>query len=163
MRRRALWPALAGLCTWWLSGCATPTTDRHTPTWSGRFALRVLAEPPQAVSAGFELEGDPEAGVLRVVSPIGQTLATARWSSAGATLERQGSEQRYATLDALTEALTGTPLPIAALFAWLQGQAAHAEGWTVDLSAHHQNRLLAQRHNPLPTATLRVVFETPTP
>lgn len=162
MRRRALWPALAGVTAWWLGGCAT-TNPPVGPLWTGRFALRVQSDPPQSASAGFELEGEPAAGTLRILSPLGQTLATARWSDQGATLIRGEEELRYATLNALTEALTGTALPVAPLFAWLRGEAVAADGWTVDLSAHEQRRLVAQRHHPLPAATLRLVFEAPAP
>ena len=56
----------------------------------------------------------------------------------------------------LTQALTGTPLPLEALFDWLRGQATPASGWAVDLSAHAEGRLIAQRREPLPTAELRL-------
>lgn len=159
MKRRALWPALAGMTTWWLSGCATTDLQPVGPVWTGRFALRVQSDPPQSASAGFELEGEPAAGTLRILSPLGQTLATARWSEQGATLVRGQDTLHYTTLNALTEALTGTALPVVALFAWLRGKADAADGWTVDLSAHRERRLVAQRHHPLPAATLRLVFE----
>jgi outer membrane lipoprotein LolB len=55
--------------------------------------------------------------------------------------------------------VTGTPLPIAALFDWLQGRATEVPGWHVDLSQVAQGRLRAQRTSPPPAADLRVAFD----
>lgn len=144
-----------------LAGCATsrPDAPRDTTFWSGRMALTVHSEPPQSYSAGFELRGAPTAGELQLSSPLGTVLASVRWSPQGAEL-RQGTQvTRRSSLDELTTDLGGTPLPVAALFGWLQGQAADASGWSADLSRHPDGRVVARRLQPLPTAELRLVFQ----
>lgn len=153
--------ALLGAVAMALAGCATsrPETPRDPSFWSGRLALTVHSEPPQSYSAGFELRGAPAAGELQLTSPLGTALASVHWSPQGAEL-RQGTQlTRRPSLDELTADLGGTPLPVAALFGWLQGQAADAGGWTADLSRHADGRVIARRLQPLPTAELRLVFQ----
>jgi outer membrane lipoprotein LolB len=153
--------ALLGAVALTLAGCATshPGTPRDASFWSGRLALTVHSEPPQSYSAGFELRGAPTAGELQLTSPLGTVLASVHWSAQGAEL-RQGSQlTRSASLDELTADVGGTPLPVAALFGWLQGQATEADGWTADLSRHTDGRVVARRLQPLPTAELRLVFQ----
>lgn len=162
MTRFARWRlALLGAVVLTLAGCATsrPDAPRDASSWSGRLALTVHSEPPQSYSAGFELRGAPAAGELQLTSPLGTVLASVHWSAQGAEL-RQGTQvTRRLSLDELTTDLGGTPLPVAALFGWLQGQAAEADGWKADLSRHADGRVLARRLQPLPTAELRLVFQ----
>lgn len=147
-----------------LSGCATPrgpadsVAANATDSWSGRLSLLVESVPPQQYSAAFELRGTPRAGELTLTSPFGQQLARAHWSDGQAVLQRGDDERAYPDLDALTTQLTGTALPVTALFGWLQGQATAADGWNVDLSQLPQGRLRAQRLYPQPAATLRLVM-----
>lgn len=142
-----------------LAGCAT----RPAPApglWSGRLALRVDSTPPQAFSAGFELSGRPEAGELRLSTALGQTLAVVRWSAGVAQLQRGQEITTRGSLDTLTAELTGAPLPVAALFGWLEGQAgAPAGGWQADLAELSAGRLQARRTEPLPQAHLRLVLD----
>lgn len=147
-----------------LTACATPPREAPAPgetLWQGRLALRVDGNLPQSLSAGFELRGDPQRGELALSSPLGQVLAVADWGADGAHLRQGGTERRFASVDDMTTELTGTPLPLAALFAWLRGQADAPPGWEVDLSAHAEGRLVARRLAPPPTAELRLRFATP--
>ena len=163
------WPTplrlpLAGLLLALLTACATPPRDADLAdgnVWQGRLALQVDGQPPQSLSAGFELRGDPQVGELALSSPLGQVLAVADWGPAGARLRQGGSERRFASVDDMTTELTGTALPLAALFAWLRGQADAPPGWEVDLSAHAEGRLVARRLAPPPQAELRLRFATP--
>jgi hypothetical protein len=90
----------------WLAGCATvppPPPD----LLSGRIAVRVEASDgraPRAFSAGFDLRGGAEAGELRLSSPLGTMLATARWSHGGAWLVTAAGETAFEDLDALSRA-----------------------------------------------------------
>ncbi|MBL0917999.1 MAG: outer membrane lipoprotein LolB [Hydrogenophaga sp.] len=127
--------------------------------WSGRLALRVDSQPPQAFSALFDLQGDATAGELRLTSVLGQTLATVRWSASGAELQQGNEVRRRGSLDELTRELTGAPLPVAALFGWLAGHTSEAGGWHADLSAQPQGRVVARREQPAPAAELRVVVQ----
>ena len=157
-RRRLLGGLLAAPLV--LVACATPpdSSSSKTEAWSGRLALRVDSVPPQSFSAGFDLRGAPDAGELLLSSPLGNTIAQVRWSSAGAELQQGGQVQRRASLDVLTTALSGTPLPVAALFGWLRGDNPASAGWTADLSQQSQGRITARRESPLPTAELRLLF-----
>jgi outer membrane lipoprotein LolB len=159
LSRRAAALALVSL----LGACAT-RPPLPAGGWSGRLALRVDSQPPQAFSALFDLHGTAEAGELQLTSVLGQTLATVRWSPAGAELQRGNDLQRRGSLDELTRELTGAALqiipaalPVAALFDWLAGRTSEASGWQADLSGQSQGRLVARREQPAPAAELRLV------
>lgn len=159
MKRRA-WLVVSSLgMGGWLSGCATRPPRATTSTrWTGRLSLAVASEPAQFFSAEFELQGNASAGELMLYGPLGGTLARITWNPSHAELH-SSSVQIFASLDALTQTLTGTALPVAALFDWLQGQATPAAGWQADLSRLPEGRLSAQRHNPAPSADLRLILE----
>lgn len=159
MPGRRLW--LAVPLALLLGACATP---RPAPVagqdhWSGRLALLVDSNPPRSYSASFELLGSPQAGELLLNSPLGQTLASVRWSPEGAELLQGAQRVQRASLDELTTELAGTALPVAALFGWLRGQDVPAGGWVVDLSRQADGRLSARREQPQPQAQLRIVFQ----
>jgi len=143
-----------------LSACAAPRPPiaLGEASWSGRLALRVDSTPPQSFSAGFDLRGSPQAGELQLNSPLGTTLASVRWSSQGAELRQGDRFERRESLDELTTEISGTALPVAALFGWLRGDSTAADGWTVDLAQQPQGRITARRTNPLPSAELRLLF-----
>ena len=143
------------------AGCATP---RMTPVdanayWSGRMAIQVLKDPPESLSAGFELQGSAQAGEMVLLSPIGTTLARLEWTPQGARLAQGQQQVESSSLQRLGARLTGTELPIAALFEWLAGRPAEAPGWQVDLSAHAQGRISAERREPSPGAVLRIALD----
>jgi outer membrane lipoprotein LolB len=50
-------------------------------------------------------------------------------------------------------------VPLSALFAWLQGDAASVSGWSADLSRQAEGRIFAKRMQPAPEADLRVVLD----
>ena len=158
-RRRVL--ALALSCTLLAAGCASP---RMIPVddkayWSGRMAIQVLKNPPESLSAGFELQGSAQAGEMVLLSPIGTTLARLEWTPQGARLTQGQQQVDSPNLQRLGARLTGTELPIAALFEWLAGRPAEAPGWQVDLSAHAQGRINAERREPSPAAALRIALD----
>lgn len=163
--RRGSWRprAFVGmLLALWLAGCAAP---QQAPApgelaWNGRLALSVASEPPQSFSAGFDLHGSPQSGELLLATPLGTTLATITWSPGQAEMTQGNRTTRRASLDELgTDLGGGTAVPVAALFAWLQGQPVQVNGWTADLSHHADGRVTARRLHPLPAAELRLVFE----
>jgi outer membrane lipoprotein LolB len=158
-RRRLM--AMAMACTLLVAGCATP---RMVPVdsnayWSGRMAIQVLKDPPESLSAGFELQGSALAGEMVLLSPIGTTLARLEWTPQGARLAQGQQQVESISLQRLGARLTGTELPIAALFEWLAGRPAEAPGWQVDLSAHAQGRISAERREPSPGAVLRIALD----
>jgi outer membrane lipoprotein LolB len=152
---------LAVACALLTAGCATP---RMSPIdtnayWTGRMAIEVLKEPPESLSAGFELQGSAQAGEMVLLSPIGTTLARLEWTPQGARLAQGQQEVSSSSLQKLGARLTGTELPIAALFEWLAGRPAEAPGWQVDLSTHAQGRIRAERREPSPGAVLRIALD----
>lgn len=156
------------------SGCAQLPVPPAPPAsasaaWTGKLGYRLEAaegERAQAGSASFELLGGPEQGEFQLNSPLGTTLASARWSPQGLSLFDGQRSTVYPNLNALGaalgERLGGTAIPLAALFDWLQGQpwpqAAHEPqasgeflqlGWRVE----RQGQRLRLRHQRL-TLTL---------
>jgi outer membrane lipoprotein LolB len=137
---------------------STPAPQQRPLT--GRLALTVYSEPTQSWVASFELRGDARQGSLLVFSPLGSVLSTLRWSPENVVLGAGDKTIAYASLADLTQAATGTPLPIEALFDWLAGKPSTAPGWQADLSRQAQGRISAVRTAPEPRAELRVVLDT---
>jgi outer membrane lipoprotein LolB len=112
----------------WLVACTTvpPATPAGAgDVLSGRLALRVEplgSEAPRALSAAFDLRGDPSAGTLGLSTPLGSMLAQARWSPAEVVLTTPRETRRFASLDALTREALGESVPIEAWFDWLRGR-----------------------------------------
>lgn len=161
-----LWPRLQGRLAMLvvaavLSACATPPRPAlpGEMVWSGRLSLQVDSAPPQSFSAAFDLRGAPAEGELQLTSPLGTTLATVVWTAQSAELRQGGQVTRRGSLDELTAELSGTAVPVAALFGWLRGEQGDVPGWQADLSRQAEGRVTARRSAPLPTAELRVVFQ----
>lgn len=158
LRRWMAWLALA--CTLWLTGCAQPprAAEAGTASWSGRLSLQVEGQASQSFSSLFDLQGDPDKGELVLTTPLGNTLARLQWDAGRAQLTT-GQETRESTsLDELLRQATGTAIPVAAIFQWLNGNQATATGWQADLSGSADGRLVARRHDPVPEATLRIAL-----
>lgn len=150
-------------CLLWLTGCAQPRmagTPSGEPgsAWSGRLSLQVEGQASQSFSSLFDLQGSPDKGELVLTSPLGNTLARLQWDAGRAQLTT-GQETRESTsLDELLRQATGTAIPVAAIFQWLNGNQATATGWQADLSGSADGRLVARRHDPAPEATLRIAL-----
>ncbi len=157
-----------------LAGCAS-IPDAAQGWSSGRLALRIEAgagRAAQSLAAAFELRGDGREGELRLLSPLGTLLVSARWSPGLALLVTGDGERRYASLDELSNEALGETLPLAALPDWLAARpwrgAAHRThddgfeqlGWRVDTSARAEGQLIARRAGP-PAATLRLRLDNP--
>lgn len=160
VRRFAAWVAVLATAAL-LSACATPrpVAQPGEEVWSGRLSLNVDSAPPQSFSSAFDLRGTPEAGELQLSSPLGNTLATVVWTPRSAELRQGGQLTRRGSLDELTTELSGTAVPVGALFGWLRGVQGDVPGWQADLSRQAEGRITARRSTPLPTAELRVVFQ----
>ncbi|MEX1167773.1 MAG: lipoprotein insertase outer membrane protein LolB [Hydrogenophaga sp.] len=128
-------------------------------SWNGRLALSVDSDPPQSYSAGFDLQGSPQEGQLLLATPLGTTLATIAWAPGRAEMSQGSTKTHRSSLEELTADLGGAAVPVAALFAWLRGLPAIADGWEADLSRQAEGRITAKRAHPLPAAELRLVFE----
>jgi outer membrane lipoprotein LolB len=113
------------------------------------------------MSASFELTGNPQTGSLTLFTPLGNTVAKLQWTPAQATLRTRGEPQHFGSLQALVQHATGTDIPIAALFAWLQGDQATAPGWEADLQARADGRISARKLAPEPAAELKVILDRP--
>lgn len=163
MNRRRFVAAASALATLAMTGCASrPPAPAPAPgqrQWSGRFSLRVDSDPPRHFSAQFELRGGPSAGEMEIISPLGGTLATLRWAPGLARLTSPQGQDDFESLDALTQQVLGTPVPVAVLFDWLDGRAGDAPGWSADFAARASGRIVIQRHAPAPGALLRVQLQ----
>ncbi|MES2785837.1 MAG: outer membrane lipoprotein LolB [Pseudomonadota bacterium] len=153
--------SLALLAASVLAGCASPArmVDPQGQSWAGRLALQVFDRPSESFSAGFELRGHPDAGELKLESPLVGTLGVLSWQPGSATLRSSGQVRQFDSIDALLTHVTGSPMPVAALFDWLRGIDSPVPGWRADLSQVAQGRVNATRLEPTPQAELRVVFE----
>jgi len=93
---------------------------------SGRLSVTVAGSQHNNRSSGgaasFELFGGPEAGRLELTSPLGALVARASWQPGRVSLQTPNEERRFDDLDALTRELLGEPVPVAALFDWLQAR-----------------------------------------
>jgi outer membrane lipoprotein LolB len=156
------WRWVAVVCAMLVSACASPPRAMlpGESAWNGRLSVQVQSDPPQSFSASFDLRGSAQVGELQLSSPLGNTLAWVAWSPQGAELRQGHRVTSRNSLDELTTELSGTSLPVAALFGWLQGQAStDAHGWQADLSRQPEGRITARRSAPLPAAELRIVFQ----
>ena len=170
------WLALSCAALAWcaLSACAslTPPHAQGAQVLSGRLSVRVETEPVRALSGAFELSGTAQNGALVLTSPLGSTLAQARWSPAEVVLATPQGTRRFANLDELTRDALGESVPIEAWFDWLRGRpwpGAPSEpapelrqgfaqlGWRVDLGSFAADGMLnATRTAPPPTVTVRI-------
>ena len=147
----------------------TTTTDGkpNISSYQGRLSLRIASDPPQSLYAGFSLNGDAQTGDLTLNSPLGNTLAYLSWTPQTAVLKANSETKEFPSASALIEDVTGTTIPIAALFDWLAGKNTPAVGWEIDLSEMRRDsnndgavqRLVAKRTAPLPTADLRIAID----
>ena len=142
-----------------LSPQAAKPIVTHERSWQGRISVMVHSEPPRVNTASFSLQGDPQAGELQFYSPMGTTLALLQWQGSSVHLHRGQAPEIYASMDDLTEQLTGSALPISALFDWLDGKPHPVSGWQAQLPAANANTLMAYRSQPQPTVTLRIQLE----
>lgn len=144
----------------WLLGCAQPQQQiiGAQDAWSGRISLQVEGQASQSFSAAFELQGNAHKGGLVLISPLGSRLAQLEWQDGHAQLTTAQETRNSHSLDALLEEVTGTQIPVAALFQWLNGVHSTTPGWRADLSNLEQGRLVAHRDTPAPQAILRIAL-----
>lgn len=122
-------------------------------------ALTQTGAPNHAFSADFDLRGDARAGSLVLSTPLGTTLAHMQWDAASASLQTTGAPQPFDSLESLVRHTTGTDLPVASLFAWLQGQPAAPTDWQADLSHLNEGRLTVRRLSLVNPAELRIILD----
>ena len=160
-----------------LSGCASvarqplPVAAAGDVQLSGRLSVTVSGSSgkPTGGAAGFQLSGNPAAGQLELLSPLGTLAARATWSAGAVSLQTPEDERRFEDLDALTRELLGEPIPVAALFDWLSGkpwpQAASVAtpqgfeqlGWQIDLAKFSEGLIVAiRRADPMVTLRARL-------
>ena len=172
-----------------LQACVSHPPPLPGHVYAGRLAVRADAAPglpARSMSGQFELSGNSSSGQLILTSPIGTTVARARWSDPVGTqgipskieLEADGGTTHFATLEEMMQRAIGDQLPLAAMFDWLSGHpwpAAPVQrsadggsfdqlGWHVDLSQLAGNQLIdAQRPLPAPVLHVRVKLDAADP
>ena len=157
---RHRWMGWLVLCALWLAGCAQPmpSAPAEENSWTGRIALQIDGQASQSFSAMFELRGTAQAGGLVLLSPFGNRIAQLDWKDGHAQLVSGQDTRTSDSLDTLLQDVTGTRIPVTALFSWLKGTQANATGWQADLTGIADGRLTARRDDPQPTATLRIAL-----
>ena len=157
---RHRWMGWLVLCALWLAGCAQPMPSAPVEenSWNGRIALQIDGQASQSFSAMFELRGTAQAGGLVLLSPFGNRIAQLDWKDGHAQLVSGQDSRTSDSLDTLLQDVTGTRIPVTALFNWLKGTQASATGWQADLTGIADGRLTARRDDPQPTATLRIAL-----
>ena len=157
---RHRWMGWLVLCALWLAGCAQPMPSAPVEenSWNGRIALQIDGQASQSFSAMFELRGTAQAGGLVLLSPFGNRIAQLDWKDGHAQLLSGQDTRTSDSLDTLLQDVTGTRIPVTALFSWLKGTQASATGWQADLTGIADGRLTARRSDPQPTATLRIAL-----
>ncbi len=142
---------------------ASPVTPQRL-SYQGRLSLRIASETPQSLYGAFGISGDAQTGELSLNSPLGNAVAKLTWTPQSALLVSNNTTTSYPSTEALITTITGTALPLPALFDWLAGVRTPIEGWEVDLSNMQtldNRRLIAKRISPLPTVELRIALEQP--
>ncbi len=121
--------AIAVALTLVLAGCAqlqkAPPAAEAESRLSGRISITVAGDSHKRGTGGtasFELFGNPQAGRLELTSPLGALVARASWQPGLVSMQTPGEERRFDDLDALTRELLGEPVPVAALFDWMQAR-----------------------------------------
>ena len=135
---------------------AAPVWLRH---WEGRLSLSVHQTPMQTVLAGFELDGDEQAGEMRILGPWGSAAWILQWQPGQATFSDGQHSRSAPDLQQLMRHLTGVDLPIGLIFDGLHGRAIQAPGWWIEPSDGRQDRLYAVRLEPLPRIELLIQLQ----
>ncbi len=175
MTRGGLPRLAAALAALLMAACATPPPAPGEPTWTrGRLSVHVDAtatEAARGMSAAFELRGSAGAGELRLDSPLGMRMASARWAPGVALLQTSDGERRFDNLDQLAREALGEAMPLAALPDWLAGRpwpgAPHVAvdagfeqlGWRVGLARLAEGWVEARRDTP-PVVVVRARLDT---
>ena len=168
LRFAALTACLLVASTCLLAGCSVFSGKKKNPVlaqnghWDGRLNLRLLQKPPEQFSATFTLEGTADTGELTIYTPLGTTVAVASWNAEGATLTEGSKQQSFASMDALTRAVTGANLPLQNLMSWLDHDGETITGWEIrSENPASGRRLFAKRISPLPELQLTLILDPP--
>lgn len=152
----------------------TPAS-RDSVLVSGRIAVRVEGQAERSFSAGFELEGTPEAGRLTLSTPLGTQLARAQWQPGRAWLSNTEGVHEFSDVETLAELAIGERVPLPAMFDWLAGRpwrdvpsralptpdlGFEQLGWTVRLEGLANGLLSVHRSAPHPV-TVRARLDGP--
>ncbi|MBC7490615.1 MAG: outer membrane lipoprotein LolB [Glaciimonas sp.] len=103
---------------------------------SGRLSVRYQQDDKEQIIHGnFTWSQTSDHTIVRVLSPLGQTLANIEITPQQSTLHQADQPARNATdVDLLTVQTLGWPLPISSLRHWLQGFGVDANGKHFNLS-----------------------------
>lgn len=132
----------------WLAGCALPPLAPPAPTsfaCNGRFSVRYqevkgVHSRTCNIYGHFAWRDDGKAVTLRLLSPLGQTLAMVQLSALGAVLELPNRPTQVAdNADELMKTALGFSLPVTGLRNWLRVPEGwerpvqiRQDGWTID-------------------------------
>ena len=87
-------------------------------------------------------------------------MALLRWNPQGASLQRGSDVQQFASMDELTQRLTGAALPLPQLMTWLDRAGPAVAGWQIKAEVLKSGRRVwAERQQPLPALQLTLLLD----
>ena len=96
----------------------------------------------KSVSTNFEWLQTESDTTVSLISPLGQTIATIKQNTFGASLQQAKEPLRTAPdIDTLLNDTLGWPLPMAGMRNWLQGYAINRQGQRAAIPSHGQTLL----------------------
>ena len=140
-----------------------PRPVQELRQFAGRVSVTIESEPLQFMSAEFELEGDANAGELRLYGPWVGLVAVLQWEPGRAVLIEGQRRRVVKSIDALIERVTGAPIPLSMVFDWLHHRPVPNPDWWVEARTSTQDRLRAIRLQPLPRIELTMVLNKAAP
>jgi outer membrane biogenesis lipoprotein LolB len=87
-------------------------------------------------------------------------VAVASWTPNSAVLTEGNKQKQFASMEDLTQQLTGAALPLPTLMAWLNRDGPSLDGWQIKAeNLPRSRRIFAQRSSPLPKLHLTLLLD----
>jgi outer membrane lipoprotein LolB len=131
--------------------------------FEGRISVNVKSDPPQYLSAPFEIDGDIKSGELKLYGPLGGLAMMVQWEPDRAVLIEGERRRVVPSLDWLLERVTGAKLPVSLVFDLLSGQPVQSDDWWIEPRNGNDKRLRVVRMQPLPQIELTLLLKNSTP
>ena len=132
------------------------------PPWrrlEGRLSLLTESEPPQYLSANFELEGNARLGELRLYSSLLNQETVLQWEPGRAVLIEGERNWMMPSVEQLIDKLIGAQIPLELLFDWLHGRQVRSDDWVFEPRSRADQPYRARRLQPLPPMELTLVIK----
>lgn len=104
---------------------ARPAAASRQQTLQGQLSIKLHAfgkTPARGISLGFFFSGGEDSGQLDLITLMGSQFAQVSWTPGEVWLTDDKGRRRYESMEALSAAALGEPLPLRALVHWMQGR-----------------------------------------